>query len=340
MTTVGRLPDLSGLRSLLTPWRGRAGYLIEFVGPGSVPLGNNGDQLLGQVLVRVLRELGITLVRRPRDAEVLLVPPGGALLDRYQVPGLLARQLARLPDLPLIIFPQSSWFERDDPGEIFAGRRSPTLWISRERRSYDHLHGSWGASLARANVTLALDHDVALSGHAYVPEVLRAAAAPSERDDGLLLVARLGVEAGRMDRAVARPVVRGAGLRRIVAAGLRRLPVPALAYIRHRTTREQQLAANERMLAEVTERLGPERLPTTMSPWCFDISDPSLASFGQFAQAILGASAVVTNRLHVAVPAAILGKRTVFVEAGYHKASGVYERSLQECSAMTFLRRS
>jgi hypothetical protein len=337
MTAVGRLPDLTGLRSLLADWRGRAGYLVEFVGRWAVPIGNNGDELLGRVFFRVLRELGITLVRRPSEADVLLVRPGGALLDRYLAPAMLARRLAQLPDLPLVIFPHSSWFERDDPATMFAGRRSPTLWISREQRSHDHLRGAWGESLARARVTLVLDHDVAVSGHAYVPEVLQEAAGRLDGDDGLLLVARMGVEAGHMDQD--RSIDRGTWLRRLAASGLRRLPHPALAAIRQRTTRDRQIAANNRMLTAVTERLETP-LPATMSPWCFDISDPTLTSVGRYAWAITGATAVVTDRLHVAVPAAILGKRTVFVEAGYHKASGVYEHSLRECEAVTFLRRA
>ena len=93
------------------------------------------------------------------------------------------------------------------------------------------------------------------------------------------------------------------------------------------------------MLTAATARLGTT-LPTTMSPWCFDISDPTLASFRTYARAILGADTVVTDRLHVAVPAAIVGKRAVFVESGYHKARGVYEHSLRECEAVTFLRRA
>jgi hypothetical protein len=334
MTAVGRLPDLTGLRSLLAQWRGQAGYLVEFTGRWAIPLGNNGDELLGRVFLRVLRELDITLVRRARDADVLLVRPGGSLLDRYQVPGLLANRLARLPDRPVVIFPQSSWFERDDPAAMFAGRRSPTLWISREPRSHDHLRTTWGQSLARAKVTLALDHDVALSGHAYVPEVLRSAARRSDGDDGLLLVARMGIEAGRMDETVER----GGWLYRLTRQGLRRLPHPALAYVRHRTTRDRQLAANDRMLRTVTGQLG-SGLPAGTSPWCFDISDPTLASFANYAYAIVGASAVVTDRLHVAVPAAILGKRTIFVESGYHKAAGVYEHSLRDSHAVTFVRR-
>jgi Exopolysaccharide biosynthesis protein len=334
MTAVEKLPDLTGLRSLLADWHGAAGYLIEFVTPWGMRLGNNGDELLGRVFSRVLQEFGITLVQRPREADVLLVRPGGALLDRYLAPTLLARQLARLPDLPLIIFPHSSWFERNDPATMFAGRRSPVLWISREQRSYDHLRQTWGDSLARAHVTLALDHDVAVSGHAYVAEILQAAARRPATEDGLLLVARLDAEAGRM----ASSTNRGSWLYRLAVRGVSRLPRPALTIIRQRTTRDRQLVANEHMLTTVTEQLD-DALPTTMSPWCFDISDPSLATFGQFARAIMGATTVVTDRLHVAVPAAILGKRTIFVESGYHKASGVYEHSLRGCAAVTFLRR-
>ncbi|WP_344676572.1 hypothetical protein [Tessaracoccus defluvii] len=94
-------------------------------------------------------------------------------------------------------------------------------------------------------------------------------------------------------------------------------------------TKDRQWRANMDLLA----RLVGEPVVDGFSHGMFadearDISDPRIASFEDYACAIAGAANVVTNRLHVALPAAALGKQVYLVESGYHKLSGVYQRSL------------
>lgn len=329
------LPSLDGLTTLLAPWHGASAYLIEYVGPREKPLGNNGDELLGRVFLAVLRDLGITLTSNPDRAEVLLVRPGGALLDRYQAPRLLTGRLAALPDLPLVIFPHSSWFETQDPAQMFAGRSAPTLWISREPRSHQHLLTSWGDSLAKANVSLALDHDVVASGHSHVRAALGLEAS-TPAAHGVLVVARLGVESGSMDGPLVRPPLS----RRVLVAGFQRLPQRPQILLRRRVTRASQQAANARLLERAAPMLPAEVLTATPTEWSFDVSDPTLATFSQYVQALSSAAVVITDRLHVAMPAAILNKRTILVESGYHKLVGVFEHSLTGLDNVTFVRRA
>jgi exopolysaccharide biosynthesis predicted pyruvyltransferase EpsI len=53
-------------------------------------------------------------------------------------------------------------------------------------------------------------------------------------------------------------------------------------------------------------------------------------SFDEYCALVRGASVVVTDRLHVAIPAALLGTPVELMDSGYHKLRGVYERSLAD----------
>lgn len=328
------LSDLRGLAGLMAGWRGRSAYILDFVGPRAVPLGNNGDTLLRRVCLRVLADLDIRITSRLEEADVLVVPPGGALLDRYRAPSLLRMRLARVPDIPLVLLPASSWFERDDPAEMLVGRTAPTLWISREPRSYAHLRTAWGRSLSRANVTLALDHDMVVSGHRHVPGEI-GAPDPTAAPGGALVVARLGAEAGSMQGFSPPP----SAPHQLAVRALQRSPALLQHRVRRRTTRDRQATATARILARVAAAPGGGDVACT-PPGGIDISDPTLMSYAGYSRAIRRANVVVTDRLHVALPAAILGTPTWLVDAGYHKLAGVYEHSLAHLPHVRFLGRA
>jgi len=53
---------------------------------------------------------------------------------------------------------------------------------------------------------------------------------------------------------------------------------------------------------------------------------------------LAGFDHVVTDRLHTAVGAALLGKRVTMVEGSYYKLGGVYEQSLSDNPNVTYTR--
>ena len=65
-----------------------------------------------------------------------------------------------------------------------------------------------------------------------------------------------------------------------------------------------------------------------------DASSKHQATFEQYCRTIATSGPVLTDRLHIALPAAILGKEVFLVEGGYHKARGVIERSLADARNM------
>ncbi|WP_143056113.1 hypothetical protein [Pedococcus cremeus] len=234
-----------------------------------------------------------------------------------------------------MIFPSSAWFESSDPASMFGERRAPSLWVLREQRSFEHLHDRWGASLKRAGVTLALDHDMVVSGREDISRLLRPHQVPmTERSP--LVVSRLGAEAQDMTQDHASrdaPAWRRAAVR-----AYSRIPHETLKIgVRRRVVRKDQQAANERMIAGLPANVR-ERVSLTRASW-YDISDPTLCDWNSFVRALGRSSLVVTNRLHVALPSTILGAETYLVDSGYHKLRGVYERSLGNVENIRLIRK-
>lgn len=319
-------PNTSGLFSLLRDLRGRPIYVLDLTDKRGRPLGNHGDWIMHRVFDRLLDDLGVDRVAASH-AEAIVIPPNGALLDVYQAPGIIAERLRLLPDLPVYIFPSSARFVTSDPAEMFTGRRSPVLWISRERHSHEHLSRHWAASLSKAGVHLALDHDVVCSGHTYIPDLF-----PEAQPRTALVVARLEAESKPLG---SRPTSPSPSRKALVAAFTNMPSARARQVVRRRVTSERQKIANAAMLATLgSKAIAFEGHPPGIN---LDISDPSLCTRENYRRELAGAAVVASNRLHVALPAAILGRRVFLVNTGYHKLSGVYEQSLGDVPNLTFV---
>jgi hypothetical protein len=331
---VENMPSLDGLIESLSTWRGRRALVIPTTGRSGKPLGNNGDFLMQEVFHRILSALDIQAVGDARDAEVVLVPPNGALLETYAFPDLLAERISGLTRLPLVVFPSSALFPNRDPAFMFAGRRAPTLWILRERYSFEHLDQQWGTSLHDSGVKLILDHDVVASGHAYVPSIIGGSAEPRTA----LIAGRVDVEATSISGPRLTPSTDGGPGGLQLAA--RRVPYgPHLTAATRLARRSKLRLAASALLSDLPAELREEvDAAVGRSHARFvDASATQYATFREYRSLIRDAGIVVTNRLHVALPAVALGKRVIIVEAGYHKLQGVYERSLAGVGNVSFV---
>ena len=329
------VPTLDGLRRLVSEWVGRPAYILDWIDLSGRPVGNHGDELMRRVFELILNDFGIRRVSSPTQASLLILPPSGALLDRYSSAWLVREKLSRLPDLPLVVFPSSAWFTTRNPALMFAGRRAPTQLILREPRSFAHLRDEWGPALAGAGVTLALDHDVVLSGHRHLGAALGTTAHAA---DGTLLAARMDQEAGDMPEPELRSFRCPTARQQLVHAAVNRVPARLRRTLLRHRARERQQRANEALLARVTGRV-PDDLLARVRPDSFDVSSPLYGTYAHYARSIVTARAVITDRLHVAMPATLLGKPTVLVECGYHKLAGVYEHSLRGLPNVCFIAR-
>ncbi|MEW1979521.1 hypothetical protein AB0333_01155 [Citricoccus sp. NPDC079358] len=337
-------PDDSSLRALLEDYQDEKVFVIDITDAGGRSLGNNGDQLMYAVFRKLLGAFGMSPVESADEATLLIVPPNGALLEQYRFPTLLAERLANLPDLPLVIFPSSAFFRQVDPSFIFGKRDARTLWILREKPSYEQLSGRWGEQLAHAGVELALDHDVVVSGHRFVPEVIGEHAT----QDTALVAARVdlerrgnfGVSGVHAPQSLTALGSLASAIRKVRSRAFDILPESGLKTRAARSLHQSTIRSASAEMVESLSREHQGQIEAAASRVFTDLSSTRYATFDEYRRSIGRSSLVVTNRLHVGLPAAILGKHVVLVEAGYHKLGGVYDRSLSAALNVELVRAS
>jgi exopolysaccharide biosynthesis predicted pyruvyltransferase EpsI len=331
MNSIAGLPSTEGLHALLDRFAGAAAYIVPMTNSSGRALGNNGDTLMHRVFDRLLTELSISREWNPDSADILIVPPSGALVEAYAFPDLLADRIRGYESIPLVIFPSSAYFPTVDPSSIFRQRSAETLLILREARSMSHLVNQWGSELENEGVELALDHDVVASGHAYVPDIIDLPI----RAKRLLIAARRDRERSASALDISSNAPQSTGLRDAV------MSVVPYGGIKTAIARRGRAGINNSVARALVESLPPEISAEVQAmdarPLLVDISANQFATFAEYRRAIANASMVVTNRLHVALPSAILGTRVVLVEAGYFKLQGVYDRSLSDLQHVTLI---
>lgn len=325
------LPGLEELAPHLEPLRGTSAWVVPMTGRSGKLLGNNGDALMHAVFLRILASFSIQTVDDQRDAQVVVVPPSGALLESYAFPDLLAERLRGSEDLPLIVFPSSALFPTRDPSFMFENRSAPTTWMLRELPSMTHLREQWGTQLEGVGVRLVLLHDVVALGHAFVPELigprvnspktlLIAPRADRERTSAIGAAAPRATQFSRMGELVRLAQRSGLGRR-------------ALRLVRKRRT----AALAERLAEHLDTSAWSAVQRRTRRTVRLDLSSTQFCSFDEYARTLRAAEVVITDRLHVALPAAILGAEVYVAEAGYHKLRGVYENSLRGMTNVTLV---
>jgi exopolysaccharide biosynthesis predicted pyruvyltransferase EpsI len=318
------LPTLGGLETRLHMYRGKVAYVIPMIDESGRVLGNNGDHLMISVFRMVLTHLEIRTSTNPELADLVVVPPNGALLEAYGFPALLAERLKRFKDVPLVIFPSSALFNSVDPSFMFAERSAPTLWILREKNSLRHLSDRWSAGLQNSGVELTLDHDIVASGHQFVRSLL-----PGNISNSTTLIgARVDREA-RPFASESASSASGTFASRAARGAASKIPYgpwfTAAVRVARRAKQHSASDALIRALPDAEKFVVENAVGHRVE---IDISATQYATFPEYGRELRRAGLVVTNRLHIALPAAILGKRVILVEAGYHKLSGVYDQSL------------
>lgn len=323
-------PDTTNLQRILARFRGSTAYIIEMTDGSGRALGNNGDLLMHTVFSRLIPELGIGVTDDPRQADLVLVPPSGALLERYSFPALLTERLKGFESIPVVVFPSSAYFPSVDPSSMFRNRGAETVLLLREERSYVHLAEQWGNVLSAEGVALELDHDVVASGHKHVIDIIGSGAGGA----GLLIAARRDRE--RNAETMSAPVAAGTHRRNWRNQVAHLVPYGRARTWMSRTARRDVIeAASSELLEAVPSALLETHVASAKRSTRVDASATQFATFAEYRRLIGRADAVVTNRLHVGLPAAILGKRVVLVEGGYHKITGVYQRSMSRADNVT-----
>jgi Exopolysaccharide biosynthesis protein len=279
--------------------------------------GNNGDDLIIIGAESVFSAVGIRVVDTPHAADVIVINGGGMFVEGFIQGVTKVREYSEIfPDKPLCIGPQSFHLSSNTLRGAVLRRLAPLIVCVRETPSQENLDKIL-SDLPR--VEFLRDHDLAFQIPTTHPIFTR-----PRTEQHILIVERLDGEhhsqAGRSLRHRRQP-------------WHRRLAYWVLP------TSTKQLLRKRRQEAK-SERITPYRLwvEKTISAdfpqlaglprLARDLSSREVASFEDFVNSVAASALVFTDRLHVGILAARMGKRTFLFEGSYHKCRGVYERSL------------
>jgi exopolysaccharide biosynthesis predicted pyruvyltransferase EpsI len=277
--------------------------------------GNNGDRLMLAGMDRVISAAQLRQTNVASEADVLIIPPSGALRDGYsKMQRCLAQVAKSFRGHHVIILPSSVHLEHSRLSEWLPFQARITIFC-RERYSEQHvlashLEGHW------ADLDVRLAHDMAFSwGRTPVRSQMGGR--------------RYALQAWRHDAEALRVHVAflpAAGARRTVGGRAR-------PFLSRSAPDFSKRWIDRRMVSRVgRQRLGGMPVWESWSGRVLsgDVSNSKLYSFDEYLEAISGASIVFTDRLHVAVPAALLGIETHLFDVNYHKVRGVFELSLSD----------
>ncbi len=305
--------DLKTL-DVLSRYTGKSVYLYEVSG-------NNGDELILKGSDVLIEQAGCKRASSPEDADALLIN-GGFKSDFWPFANEKIVEFSeQFPSKPLIILPSSFLFETTDFPSFFAGRTAPVTIMARERPSLKILQ----AMNFDCETEFGLDHDTAfaLADSAYYAELRKRVPI---RD--LLIVERGDAERvsdmaedGLLDSSLLKGIAR----RVLPRSGLN-LAAKMVGKARRRSSTDAQTVFAQAATLQAQSSLGrtPEKMLVA------DVSRRSCCSFEEFCEEIADSEVVVSTRLHVAILAAVLGRRTFIVSGKYHKIPGIYEFSMSD----------
>lgn len=268
--------------------------------------GNAGDSLIRRGMQTMLSELSIQESVDPRKADVLVMPGGNAAMwPSVHVP--LWRELwRRFPDKEFVIGPSGFRGGYFDWADLIRHEGLPVTGVfTRDPISYETLKS---ADLP-SRITIGLSHDPALRLHQS--EWLRV-----HRE---AVTAEYTLISFRDDQE--------GNIRYTNLLGALRKYLPARIY--NRVSRIESSLVKGRKI-KVASQNADKHLP-------FLIREASKQSLEMFLETVRCAKEVHTDRLHVLLLAAMLGKKVFAYQAIYDKLENVYNHSLKDWADVTFV---
>lgn len=261
--------------------------------------GNSGDLLLQAGLQRYLATQQVTVTTSPSQADIILMHGGGSIDDVWGT-GLdhLLRLLCSHPQKAIVVAPSTIHFTETDLAAVLAPYTQPVHFFVREQYTYDRLQ----ASGLPKNVTVQLAHDTAflLQDTTWLAQQLR-----QSTDSYTLCALRTDCESAYSNLV------------------LNHTPANLWEYGKRFLITQQQ--------KQFLHTHVPEVQTADVVVW----DDVSYRDFPTFLTTVRAAAEIYTDRLHVGILGALLGKPVHLFSTKYDKVRGVYEQSLRTYSNIT-----
>lgn len=261
--------------------------------------GNSGDLLLQKGLETYLHDNDFLLTKDIEMAEVILTHGGSNINDIWKAGiSLFLENLKKYPNKIFVVAPHTFTFFETNFGALLEEFTQDIHLFAREKYSFACLE-----SLSfNKNVSIYLSHDTAflLQGTEYLQRL------QAGRTDSYEL------HAMRTDRESA-----------IVSLDLDRVPQNFLERVK--------LAIIKYQLRKYIT----QKLPQSDTTKSVVMQDVSYLLYDDFVHKVQHASVVHTDRLHVGILGALLGKQVFLHATKYNKVKGVYNQSLQAYTNVT-----
>jgi len=295
--------------------------------------GHNGDMLIRMGSLEMFKRVGIRLVKKPSDSELIVIN-GGAGMSHFWRHGfqVLENYSQNFPSKPLLVLPSSWSFDPSNFPVSLSKRTAPVYFFSREPYSFELLK----SVNFEEEVYLGLDHDMAfhLEGASFIKKLER------RSESRHILVAERGDIESSTGLVQSLPnlmrlvqTIFPESLRKKIPKSVRDLSVELIWFLerlfflqKNRKLAERSLFAKESIEYVLKSNTEFTELPV----YAVDISLKSICSFRSFCLVIAQSGVVVTTRLHVAILSSLLGKSTFLKPGNWHKIIGVYEFSLKK----------
>lgn len=253
----------------------------------------------------LLQRNSISIVTDPSEADVILLNGGGAMNDLWPTGAaqVLASYIEKYQEKEFVVGPSSYYFQELDFAKIISECRNSITLFCREKVSEAILQSL--ELPTHCEIFLSDDLALELEGTDFLVEQ------SGSRTESHILCAM------RKDREGEAGL-----LAKTSAPWLPKFIRKPLSRVRDRLVASSSSDKLSPLIGEI------KRNKNTESIIYRDVSVS--VPFEEFCRSIRGASAIITNRLHIAILGTLLNKEVHLFEGSYHKARGVYDYSLSK----------
>ena len=262
------------------------------------PEGNSGDVLIRKGLEQYLKKNEFKVVNAVENAENIIIHGGGYINDFWGNGISLFKNLCKkYPNKRIITAPHSYFFFKTDFEKILKDCKGKIHLFSRDKYSFERLKKM---NLNR-NIRLYLANDTAflLENTNYLKGLRKKA-----KEKYILVCLRNDRESRFLNK--------------------KKLKIFKIVFNKLGLTEYLKRKDYKKVLRKFIQNNQLQNKGKII------IADVSLKPYEEFINLILNASKIYTDRLHVGILGALLGKKVYFYAASYKKIEGVYEQTLKK----------